>query len=234
LTVSGPDLLPLPNLVVFSTLLEISVCANTVFDGLFYDFPSSGVTPVLRTFGVASIDGDACVAILRSDSLSSLDVLELDMVGDVSVALPELSASTLVVIDVNLDSPTCLRRFPNGSALPRAFRLCLVDHNCFDLPGDTVVLLFTMKTLATLTQLLDDLPSSPSSTSLRFLSLPHLFRQQTDLSRALGDLISACEAKGVEVFYDPASDWEAESLVSPSLWRRARELKQEQAAMSSV
>ncbi|BGP20525.1 hypothetical protein JCM10213_003788 [Rhodosporidiobolus nylandii] len=46
-----------------------------------------------------------------------------------------------------------------------------------------------------------------------------------DYHRALADLRAACQARGIDVVFEPQGDFEYDSLVSPEFWRRCKALK---------
>lgn len=129
--------------------------------------------------------------------------------------------STLVVYEESLGASTL-----ESSTLPLNLPIALCFHrgitDYFSTPAAN-----EDESLQELISKLEDLPTLPSDTSLRYLSLPAPLRLVPALDPLIHEITRTCTSKGVELYWDVAPELEHGSTVSPALWRRARELKRE-------
>lgn len=189
---------------VFPHLVELSILGARVDQGALVHLSSVRTMPRLKTFAIT------CVGTVELRSpWTVLDVLEVENIDIHKLDAGTVLHATLRVIDQSLTSPrTDLSTLP--SCLRLYFQSADLDFNDASLEDAT-------HNLRKLVRRLSDLPPSPSSTSLRYLSLPLPLRRQPSLKFIFERITALCAEKGVEVIWDPALDWACQSAVSPGL-----------------
>lgn len=148
-----------------------------------------------------------------------MEILQLEKINFPDHGKSTTLQNTLRVVQQDLE-----RIGENLSNLPSSLRIYLKEADLVPLDNATQEYAFDLRDLH---DLLLMLPAKPSSTSLRHLSLPLPLSRAPSLGSLLAAVVETCQKKGAEVYYDEKLQWGYESMVSPALWRRARELRRE-------
>jgi hypothetical protein len=167
---------------------------------------------------------------LAHSTLPRLDVLELHDNEGNDTDLFKTVRSTLQVVDTHLDY-SFQHYYKRATDLPQSLRCIASEYTTTWRPLspqelDTYANI--AEALKSFAQILLDLPTTPSSTSFRYLTLPRHLLGEPSLSAHAQAVRQACERKGVEVFWEQTPREGTTSLVSHDLWRKARQLRREQ------